>query len=71
MKSGKKWWVISSIVIIIMSMIVLVGLVSAQTGAPAPQKRTPSAKKTSAGKQLHHEVLNVRSHASCAELTEL
>jgi hypothetical protein len=44
MKPGKKWWPMSSMSIMIIMMIPLIGLLSAQTGAPVPQKRTVSAK---------------------------
>jgi Putative porin len=39
MKPGKKWWSISIMSIMIIMMIPLTGLLSAQTGAPEPQKR--------------------------------
>jgi len=48
MKAGKRRLCISSMPIIILVMAHLTGLASAQTGAPAPQKRTVSTKKTSA-----------------------
>jgi Putative porin len=46
MKPGKMWY-ISTIPIIVLMMAMLTGLISAQTAAPAPQKRPTSAKKTS------------------------
>jgi len=47
-----KWWFISSMSIMIIMMIPLTRLVSAQTGAPAPQKRTASAKQTVTVKEV-------------------
>jgi len=52
MKPGTKWWLIPSMSIMIIMMIPLTGLVSAQTGAPAPQKRTASAKQTVTVKEV-------------------
>ena len=52
MKSGTKWWSISSMSIMIIMMTPLTELVSAQTGAPVPQKRTTSAKQTVTVKEV-------------------
>jgi multidrug efflux pump subunit AcrA (membrane-fusion protein) len=52
MKPGTKWWSISTMSIMIIMMIPLTGLVSAQTGAPAPPKRTASAKQTVTVKEV-------------------
>jgi len=52
MKPGTKWWSISSMSIMIIMMIPLTRPVSAQTGAPAPQKRTASAKQTVTVKEV-------------------
>ena len=52
MKPGTKWWLIPSMSIMIIMMIPLTRPVSAQTGAPAPQKRTASAKQTVTVKEV-------------------
>jgi hypothetical protein len=52
MKPGTKWWFISSMSIMIIMMIPLIGPVSAQTGAPIPPKRTASAKQTVTVKEV-------------------
>jgi Putative porin len=52
MKPGEKWRSISIMFIMIIMMIPSSGLLSAQTGAPVPQKRTASAKQTVTVKEV-------------------
>jgi Putative porin len=52
MKPVKQWGLISTTSIMIIMMMLSTGLVSAQTGAPAPQKRTTPAKQTVTVKEV-------------------
>ena len=52
MKPGKQWLSISITSIMLISMIPLTGLASAQTGAPAPQKRAASSRQTVTVKEV-------------------
>jgi hypothetical protein len=53
MKSGKKWSSsMSSMSIMMLMMVTLTGLLSAQTGAPAPKKSTASPKATTTVKEV-------------------
>ena len=52
MKAGKKRQHISTISIMIISMVPFTGLAAAQSDAPAPQKRSASAKQTVTAKEV-------------------
>jgi hypothetical protein len=52
MKAGKNWWHISTISIMIILMVPFTELAAAQSDAPAPQKRTASAKQTVTAKEV-------------------